>query len=1002
MSDVTVDEVLIKFEGETTSLTSSMDKLSSVLDRIAGKLDNVTNKSKNNADSFSKISKAIKGLGLAAIFNKLTSSIGNLTNKSSEYIENLNLFYVSLGKNADMAKKFADNFSSALSVDPSKVYRYLGLFNSLIEGFGVSSDKAYLMSKNLTQLSYDFASFYNLPIEQAMQKLKSGISGEIEPMRAIGVALDQTTLQATAYSLGIKTLVSDMTRAQKTQLLYYQIMKSTSQQQMDMGRTLLSPANALRVTKEQFTLLGRAIGNIFIPMLVSILPYINYITQALAKLADRIAAIFGFKITNYVNSATDGIGNISSGIDNIGTGANKASKEIKKMLRDFDELHVIDFDTSKTGSSGKGSTGVSGDLNIPLPDYDATSGLVKNLDNVKEKMEFIKDLVFAIGEAIGVYFVAKKILDFASALGLVSDNLDKIKAAFGLALTLSGIYLQYKGIEKLLDGDISIYSVLETFLGTAAGTLGIVSLIGSTKAGKEVPLPNKIKIGAGIMIALAGFQMQHKGTEKLLDGDVDIYTILETFLGTAAGALGIVTLISGTKYGKVTSLLDKIRIGVGIMLLLQGLETELSGIQKGDVIKQILGALEIGVGAGMATGSVTIGLTVALAVTEIALIADMHTWVMEFKDKWKKELFGDKEDLNLFEWLDVGMTSIGEGAWKALGLSDADAKNIGTKVNDFFSGIETNIGTFSDNVETTFSDMGADIDNFFTDMPENVGNFLTDTAGRISQWGEDRKNDITGWFNDRISDITGFFDTVKNNVVQWFTDRKQDVEDFFTNLKNKAIETKDNMIDTVKGWKDGIVDKVIELKDKIKEKFEEIKTTIKDKIRGIPDWIKTNLVDKVKEKFQNIASAIGDFISGAVKGAINGAFSKVESWINGFINGINSAIDTINNIPGVSIGRINTISLPRFAEGGFPQTGSLFIANEAGPEWVGSMNGQTAVANSDQISEGVRIAAYQGMKQALSEAGLSPKIYVNIGNEKVYSGYGKQKKSDSNMYGVEV
>ena len=125
-------------------------------------------------------------------------------------------------------------------------------------------------------------------------------------------------------------------------------------------------------------------------------------------------------------------------------------------------------------------------------------------------------------------------------------------------------------------------------------------------------------------------------------------------------------------------------------------------------------------------------------------------------------------------------------------------------------------------------------------------------------------------------------------------------------------------------------------------------------------------------------------------------------FLKWFINGINSAIDTINNIPGVSIGRINTISLPRFAEGGFPQTGSLFIANEAGPEWVGSMNGQTAVANSDQISEGVRIAAYQGMKQALSEAGLSPKIYVNIGNEKVYSGYGKQKKSDSNMYGVEV
>lgn len=177
------------------------------------------------------------GLLIAGI-QQLGSTIGSFVNESNAYIENMNLFSVSMGEAAGKAREFIDEYTNVLGVDPSNTMRYMGMFNTLIEGFGLSSDAAYTMSQNLTQLSYDMSSFLNIPIDEAMQKIKSGISGEIEPMRAVGVALDEASLQETAYALGIDQKVSAMTRAQKTELLYQQIMTRTITMQGDMARTL--------------------------------------------------------------------------------------------------------------------------------------------------------------------------------------------------------------------------------------------------------------------------------------------------------------------------------------------------------------------------------------------------------------------------------------------------------------------------------------------------------------------------------------------------------------------------------------------------------------------------------------------------------------------------------------------------------------------------------------------------------------------------------------------
>lgn len=97
-------------------------------------------------------------------------------------MENLNLFTVTMGKAADEALRYAEVVKEAVGIDPSEWIRNQGMFKQITSGFGVVADKADLMSKNLTQLGYDISSFYNIDMEEAMLKLQSGISGEIEPL----------------------------------------------------------------------------------------------------------------------------------------------------------------------------------------------------------------------------------------------------------------------------------------------------------------------------------------------------------------------------------------------------------------------------------------------------------------------------------------------------------------------------------------------------------------------------------------------------------------------------------------------------------------------------------------------------------------------------------------------------------------------------------------------------------------------------------------------------
>lgn len=433
--------------------------------RIQKLITSTNNLSKSNdRASTSYVNLAAKiGIAIVAV-KKAASVLAGFINKSNQYVEDLNLFTASMGEYASAAQEYAERVSEIVGIDPAEWLRNQGVFMTITKGFGVVSDRAYTMSRNLTQLGYDISSFFNIPFEEAFQKLQSGIAGELEPLRRLGYDLSVARLQQEAYTLGIEKKVSAMTQAEKAELRYYAIMTQVTTAQGDMARTLNAPANQLRVLQAQVTQCARAIGNIFIPALNAILPYAIAVAKVIRLIANAIASLFGFALPEIDYSGIGAtVGGVADSTQDIGDGlgdATKKAKELKNALLGIDELNIISppEDTSGSGAGGIGDIG-GGGLGFDLPTYDFLDGAISSkVDEIVQKMKewlgLNKEIdswadlfdtrlgkilltVGAIGAGLAAWKIAKSVADFVKyitsfkgfgagwaglgALGLLSD-----------------------------------------------------------------------------------------------------------------------------------------------------------------------------------------------------------------------------------------------------------------------------------------------------------------------------------------------------------------------------------------------------------------------------------------------------------------------------------------------------------------------------------------------------------------------------------------------------
>lgn len=640
---------LAPLTNQLNAVTAAFNRLPTNIQRAITVTNRISQENNKAANSYMNLYAKIKmAMGVVRTGARV---IASWITQSNQYIEDLNLFTASMGKYAEEAQNYAEAVSEALGIDPGEFMRNQGVFNTIISGFGVASDKAYLMSKNLTQLGYDISSFFNISFEDAMQKLQSGISGELEPLRRLGYDLSVARLQEEALALGIEKKVSAMTQAEKSQLRYYAIMTQVTTAQGDMARTLNAPANQLRVLQAQVTQCARALGNIFIPALNAVLPYAIALAKIVRMLANSIASLFGFKLpevdysgisagASAVGDLADNAGDASDGLGKAG----KAAKKLKNALLGIDELNVLSKDDSSSGSgSGSGAGIGGGDLGIDLPTYDFLGDVITS--KVDEIVQMIKDAMWEITAVISGFLLAiGTILVVTGAniplgLGLMAVG------AVGLA---ASVMANWNGMSERLAKVLTLVTgVLGGFL-LAIGAFLVFS-------GVNVPL------GAGLMVAgAAALGTAAVINWKFLNGDLsNALSILTAIVSGALLAMGALFAFTG------------VDVPLGIALMAAGAVGMVTAIglnwdSMSDPLRRTIGMLETIVGGALLTFGAILALTGVNVPLGVAMIAAGAVSVASAVALNWNSLTGDVQESVLSIVAIVSGALIGVGAILAL------------------------------------------------------------------------------------------------------------------------------------------------------------------------------------------------------------------------------------------------------------------------------------------------------------------------------------------------
>jgi hypothetical protein len=934
-----------KFTQQMTALATAMkpfademQKVSNGFSAFPSKIQKlITSTEKYNASArkatstTGQFTSGLKALNVAAVaitFRKIGHFIAQAVTVSNKYQEDLNLFTVALGQYAAEAQNYAEKVSDVMGIDPAQWLRNQGVFNTLLTGFGDTAERAQLMSQNLTQLGYDISSFFNISIEDAMQKLQSGISGELEPLRRLGYDLSQARLEQTALNLGIKESVANMTQAEKAELRYYAIMTQVTTAQGDMARTLEAPANQLRILQAQLTQAARAIGNIFIPALNAILPYAIAVVQVIREIANALANLAGFKLTEVdysgVNSAAVGAGSLADNLDD----AAGAAKKLKQYTAGFDELNVF---APNTGSGSGAGAGGAGGFDFDLPTYDFLGdavqtriGEIKKMieDTLAEITTIVSGFMLAVGAILvvtGVNIPLGVGLMAAGAVGLAATvGLNWTAMSSELASTLALITGVVGGFLLAL-GAIMAFSGANLPLGIALMALGGASLVSAAVINwhnSDRHLTDALTTLTGV---LAG--------ASLAVGAMLAFTGVATGLGIALMAVGAVTLVSAAalNWNSIPDALASPLSRVG--LLVSGATLALGAILA------FSGCMPLGI-ALMAIGATSLVSVMALnwngLSDEIQNVIAIITTVVSVA------------------FLAIGAALAFSGANIPLGLAllTAGAVTMGTAImpnwNDLSDNVQQKISMITTVVGGALLAVGAILAQSGVALPLGLGLMA---AGALSLGAVATLN----------------WDFVVNSIKK--------VVSVITGILSGALIVLGVLL-CLSGAGVGLGLAVLAAGLSL----------------SYAAWtLDDNPITRFVRQMAN-----------SIIGLVNGVIDAINDMFHIQFNGL--SVMGITLIPAFDIRLVDIPHIPFFEDGGFPNEGQLFIAREAGAEMVGAIGRRTAVANNDQIVEGISagvsvandgvIAAIYALLNVVEEKDMS----VVIGDNEIGHSYDRYKE----------
>jgi hypothetical protein len=406
-------EVCKKVASAISPLASKLDKVGRSFSSLPSKIKSAVNSTTRFSSANQKASTSLSSLAsqLETIKKRaaqlvslkaIATYLANAVTKFNDFYEATDLFNNAMGELSGQATELINKMESLLGIDPTEAMTNIATIQSLATSFGLASDKAYILSKNLTQLAYDESSYWNKDTATTFTAIASAISGELEPIRRLGVDLSQARLQQELLALGFNKQVSSLSQADKAVLRYIAIMKQTTNIQGNLAQTISSPANMVRILKSEISQLAKAVGQLLYPAFKAILPVLIAAVDLIKEFVVSLASVFGQKIefTDFSKTQKD-IGGVTSAMDDTADATKAAAKAAKDYTMGFDELNIID-PSQNSGSSGSGSGGAAGNLlgDVDLSQYDMFKDYAGSaVDEIKAKLKSLDS--FQIGTQIG-------------------------------------------------------------------------------------------------------------------------------------------------------------------------------------------------------------------------------------------------------------------------------------------------------------------------------------------------------------------------------------------------------------------------------------------------------------------------------------------------------------------------------------------------------------------------------------------------------------------------
>lgn len=1017
--------------GNIIRMTEALANLSTGLGRTRGATSNASsgmNLFGKNVDSV-----RIKSFSLASAIGKVYATywalfrgfrlLGDAIDISSSLTEVENVVRQTFGQYESLINNFAKTSIEKFGMSELSAKQFASRFQAMGTALDIPQGKMANMSIRLTELAGDMASFYDVSQEDIAKSLQSIFSGTTAPMRRYGIDLTQATLKEWALKQGLDANISSMTQAEKAMLRYQYVLAHTTNITGDFARTADTWHNQITMLKENFKALGAVVGGGLINAFKPFIKVLNSVLQKVIAFAEMVTnalgSIFGWRyeaskgagisgLADDIGSASDGMGDLSDAAGSAGknTGgiaknAKKAKKEIQQATRAFDELKVISKQ-SKDNTSGSGNKGSGSGSGSGAGGGD-TGKLVKTDTIYKDFVSNIKDLE-GLGESIREALVI-------AVGGIEWDKIYAKASGFGTGLAefLNGLFSEDK------KGN-SVFTATADVIAGALNT-AIFASKGFTDKFKFETFGKNLAHGFNRFFKKFKWKQCAEAINGWVDGfwkfvrgffdDLswkDVFNGLKTFLkNLTPESLATILMFTGGKLAPiVSSALCSILgftsggkggkggktfklNGLGLAAFIATIGFQLSE-QKTDFTSSVVEALAAGGAAFYMSGG---NPYFALAGVTVSVGISLGKFFVEKSDSMKKGIKKLKTNIDTM----LGKTTTTTGL-------DGKKTTIKTPLSQLGKGkVKKNAYSGTKEMRDNYSKIVANREKNYGKGKVSVTAEITSASDKLSAKNKKLKG-FTADLEKNKDNIAAKNKSLKNYTANLSSNKDgiklgdKSLKNFTANLsKNKdVIPTKNkslsNYLANISKNKDKIKssDKTLGNytasltgnKDKIPDKYKRVSNYTAELIAN-KDKIKRS--DKTLDHFTGTLTRVTDNIKPANK-RLGGFTALITSFVNRIKNAV---LDFTARLTGKSTKKADGgvfsggswKPIKKYAVGGLPNMGQMFVAREAGPELVGTLGGHTAVMNNDQIVSSVSYGVAQAVKEV-----IQPLVKMGGGNNR--------------------